>query len=132
MPYNYKLFLLRIVTLIVIFLKPYIYLPNTSARTGCYTRTSFKRILTGLNSEFSFSENGCHTKVKELNLPYYLHIARGRLVGFIPFPRILALCEMQTTSSRFLTRVAVSISYNDNHYTTSTTLTPYNCAKNDN
>ena len=29
----------------------------------------FMRGLTGLNSEFTFS--GCHTKVKELSLPYY-------------------------------------------------------------
>ena len=30
------------------------------------------------------------------------------------------LCEMQSVSSRIWTRVAVSISYNDNHYTTGT------------
>ena len=32
--------------------------------------------------------------VKEYSLPYYLPIAGGR-VGFIPFPRVLALSEMQ-------------------------------------
>ena len=31
------------------------YLPNPSARTGYDTRSIFKRILTGLNSVFSFS-----------------------------------------------------------------------------
>ena len=36
----------------------------------------------------------------------------------IPFPRVLVLCEIQSFSSRIWTRVAVSISYNDNHYTT--------------
>ena len=30
------------------------------------------------------------------------------------------LCEMQLASSRIWTRVAVSISYDDNHYTTGT------------
>ena len=42
-----------------------------------------------------------------------------RMVGFISFPRILVLCEMQSTSSRIWTRVTVSISYYDSHYTTS-------------
>ena len=32
--------------------------------------------------------------------------------------RIIALCEIQTTSSRIWTRVTVSISYDRNHYTT--------------
>ena len=41
-------------------------------------------------------------------------------MGLIPFPRLLVLCEMQSTSSRIWTRIAVSISYDDNHYTTGT------------
>ena len=45
-------------------------------------------------------------------LPYYLPI--GRIIGFIPFPRVLVL----SVSSRIWTRVAVSISYDDNHYIT--------------
>ena len=32
----------------------------------------------------------------------------------------MLLCEMQSASSRIWTRVAVSISYDDNHYTTNT------------
>ena len=32
---------------------------------------------------------------------------------------VLALCEMQSVSSRIWTRAAVSISYDDNHYTIS-------------
>ena len=32
---------------------------------------------------------------------------------------VLALCEMQSVSSKIWTRVAVSISYDDNHYTIS-------------
>ena len=44
------------------------------------------------------------------------------MVGFIPFPRVLVLCEMQSFSSRIWTRVAVSISYDDNHYITGTSI----------
>ena len=84
------------------------YLPNPSARAGYDTRSIFKQSLTGLNSEFSFS---------------YLPIAGGRIIGFIPLPRVLVLCEMQSVSSMIWTRVAVSISYDNNHYTTGTSLT---------
>ena len=92
------------------------YLPNPSARAGYDTRSFFKRSLTGLNSEFSFSWTSCLTKAEEPSLSYYLHIAGGRIIGFIPFPRVLVLCEMQSVSSRIWTRVDVSISYDDNHY----------------
>ena len=50
-------------------------------------------------------------------MPYYLPIAGGRIIGFIPFPKVLVLCEMQSVSSRIWTRIVVSISYDDNHYT---------------
>ena len=77
---------------------------NPSARAGYDTRSIFKSSLTGLNSEPS--------------LPFYLPIVGRRIIGFIPFPRVLVLCEMQSVSSRIWTRVAVSIPYDDNHYTT--------------
>ena len=80
----------------------------------------FKRSLTGLNSEFSFSETSCLTKAEEPSLPYYLPIAGGGIFGFIPFPTVLVLCEMQSVRSRIWTRIAVSISRDDNHYTTGT------------
>ena len=96
---------------------------NPSARTGNDTRSIFfKRSLTGLTSEFSFSKNSCLTKTEEPSLPYYLPIAGGRIIGFIPFPRVLVLCEMQSDSFRIWTRVAVSISNDDNHNTTGTFL----------
>ena len=76
-----------------------------------------KRGLTGLNSEFSFSSTSCLTKAEELSLSYYLIIAGGRIIGFIPFPKVLVLCEIQSVSSRIWTRIAVSISCDDNHYT---------------
>ena len=48
---------------------------NPSARAGYDTRSIFKRSLTGLNSEFSFSLTSCLTKVEEPSLSYYLPIA---------------------------------------------------------
>ena len=47
----------------------------------------FQWSLTGLNSEFSFSWTGYHTKVKEPSLPYYLPIAGDTLVGCILFSK---------------------------------------------
>ena len=94
------------------------YLPNLSSRVGYDTRSIFKRSLTGLNSEFSFFSTSWLTKAEEISLPYDLLIARGRIIGFIPFPKVLVLCEMQPVSSKIWTHIAVSISYDDNHYTT--------------
>ena len=59
---------------------------------------------------------------EEPSLSYYLPIAGGRIMGFIPFPRVLVLCEMQSVSSRIWTRIAVFISYGDNDYTTGTSI----------
>ena len=92
---------------------------NSSARAGYDTRSILKGSLTGLNSELSFSKTSCLTKAEEPNLSYF-PIAGGRIIGFIPFPRVLVLCEMQSVLSRIWTRVAVFISYDDNHYTTGT------------
>ena len=39
---------------------------------------------------------GYHTDVNEPSLFYYLPIAGGEIVGFMPFLRILVPCEMQT------------------------------------
>ncbi len=93
---------------------------NPSARAGYDKRSIFKQSLTGFNSEFSFSYASCLTKAEEPSRSYYLPIAGGRIIGFIPSPRVLVLCEMQSVSSRIWTRVAVSISYDDNDYTTGT------------
>ena len=93
---------------------------NPSARAGYDTRSIFKQSLTGLNSEFSFSLTCCLTKAEEPSLRYYLPIAGGRIIGFMPFLRVLVLCEMQSDSSKFWTHVAMSISYDDNHYATGT------------
>ena len=68
----------------------------------------FMQSLTGLNSEFSFSSTDNQAKAKKLSLSYYF--TGGRIIGFIPFPRILVLSEMQTALSRNWTLVATSIS----------------------
>ena len=52
-------------------------------------------------------------------------IAGRWIIRFIPFTRVLVLCEMQSVSSRIWTRVVVSISYDDNHYTTGTSFNLY-------
>ena len=94
------------------------YLPTPPLEQDMTQGQFFKRSLASLNSEFSFSLTSCLIKAEEPNLPYNLPIDGGRIIGFIPFPRVLVLCEMQSVSSRIWTRVAVSISYDDNHYTT--------------
>ena len=66
------------------------------------------------------TKTSCLTKAEEISLPYYLPIAGGRIIGFIPFPRVLVLCEMQSVLSRIWTRVTVSISFGNNHYTMGT------------
>ena len=102
----------------------YVYIfTNTSARVRYDTRSILTRSLTGLNSEFSFSYTCCLTKTEEPSLPYYLPIAGGRIIGFIPFPSVLVLCEMQSVLAKILTCVAVFISYDDNYYTTGTSYT---------
>ena len=54
-----------------------------------------------MNSQFSFSWTSCLTKAEEPSLSYYLPIAGGRIIGFIPFPRALVLCEMQSSRPGF-------------------------------
>ena len=62
-----------------------------------------------LNSGFALSYTVEQTMVKEPNVFYYLPKAEEVIGGFIPFQKVLALYEMQTASSRFWTRVTVSI-----------------------
>ena len=97
------------------------YLPTCLHTQVADTRSIFffEWSLTGLNSEYSFSSTGCHAKIKEPSLLYYLPLARGRTVGFIPFMRVLVLCEILTASSRIWTWVSISICYAHKHYTTS-------------
>ena len=66
----------------------FIIFTNPCTGAGYDTWSIFKRSLTGLNSEFSFSETSCLAKAEEISLPYYLPIAGGRIIGFIPFPNV--------------------------------------------
>ena len=91
---------------------------NPSARAGYDTKSIFKRSLTGLNSEFSFSYTSCLTKAEEPSLFYYLPIAGGRIIGFMPFPKGISAMWNAISLVQGWTRVTVSISYDDNHYTT--------------
>ena len=97
----------------------HIYQPLRSGRI--WHKVNFKRSLTGLNSEYSFLTS-CFTKAEEISLSYYLPIARGRIIGFIPFPRVLVLCENAVSLVQDWTSFAVSISYDENHYTTDTSI----------
>ena len=58
----------------------FIYLHEQDATQGQFVS------LTGLNSEFLFSQTSCHIKVKEYRLPYYLPIVGRNIVGMHTFP----------------------------------------------
>ena len=47
---------------------------------------------------------------------YYLLIAEERIVGFMSFPRVLALCEMQSASFKIWTQITGFITFDDNRY----------------
>ena len=105
---------------IYIYIYIYIYISLHTRRVR--HKVNFKRSLTGLSSEFSFSLTSCLTKAEEPSLPYYLPITVGRIIGFIPFQWVLVLWERQLVWSKIWTRVTQSISYDGNHYTTSASL----------
>ena len=69
-------------------------------------------------SEFSFWAS-CLNKAKEISLPYYLRLDWRKIVGFISFPKVRVLCEMQPVSSRIWTRVG------DSHYAMNTSIYTY-------
>ena len=68
------------------------------------TQSIFMRSLTGLNSECSFSGYGCLIYAKEPSLPKHLPISGEKIMGFIPFPWVLVICEIKTTLYRIRTR----------------------------
>ena len=51
-----------------------------------------------------------------------ISLARGIIVRCIPLLKVLALWRKEKGSYKIWTRVALLISYDDNHYTTSTTV----------
>ena len=72
------------------------YLANLSAQAVCNTRSIFKTT-SSLKLEFSFSLTGCSTEVKEPSLPYCLLKDWGGEQMYT-FPKVLALCEMESLS----------------------------------
>ena len=101
----------------------YMYLADPFDTNWVWHKLNFKAEFKNINSECSSAETSCHNKVKEPSIPNCLLKARGRIVGLILFSKLLKLREMQTASSRIWTRVAVSISNDDNNYTTSASTT---------
>ena len=65
-----------------------------TVRAGCDIRSFLSRVLKVWDSELCFSSTSNHSKVKDPCLRAYLSIARRRIAGFIPFPKVLALSEM--------------------------------------
>ena len=63
---------------------------------GYDTRAIFLAVF----NSFEFSFPSPRLVDEELSLSYYLPIAGGRIIGFIPFLRVLVLCEMQSVLSR--------------------------------
>ena len=100
----------------------YIYIYTTSLHDEDVIQTQFLSGVLEVSNPFSFSLTGLLTKVLVPDRPYYLPIAAGRTDGFLYFPRVLALWEMQITSYWIWTRLTVSISYHDNYHITSLTL----------
>ena len=85
---------------------------ETASCTSCTGITWLSPSISSSTIDFEFSFP--HDKIKEPSLPYYLSIVGGTIVGYIHFPRLLALCWMQTASSRFWTWVAEFTFFHDN------------------
>ena len=82
------------------------------------TQDKFSKSLTG----FLSLRQVVIPRLKKPIKPYCLLIAGGRVVGILPFPRVSALCKMLTAMSRIRTLITMSISYDNNHYTTNTSI----------
>ena len=103
---------------IYIYIYIYIYQPHIYiyifTNPGYDTRSIFERSLTGLNSEFSFSLTSCLTKAEEPGLRYYFTHSWRENNWIHTFPKDMSGIIWNQS------RVAVSISYDDKHYTTGT------------
>ena len=75
------------------------YLPNPSAtnRIQCQFLNGVKLVWI----QFSFSFTGCHTKVKDPSILYYLHIAEGRTWIRVFLKRIYEKVKIKWLRSRF-------------------------------
>ena len=80
----------------------YIYIYTNLSTRPDVTQSQF---LSGVQQVgISFSSASWVTKVEETSLPDYVTIAGGRIIGFIPFPMVLVVCEKKSVSSRIWTR----------------------------
>ena len=75
---------------------------------GCYTRSFFRCL---------FPWSAAIPILKKQSFLLFNQSSWERIVGYVPHPRILALCEMKIDLTRNRTRIPVSISYDDNYYT---------------
>ena len=80
---------------------------------------SFKQSLTGLNSEFFSLRLVAISRPKSLVCPLFTH-NWGENSWIHTFPKGISTMWNANSSSRIWTRVAMSPSYNDNHYATNT------------
>ena len=76
--------------------------------------SSLSRFTTGLNSVFLLQLQ--YSRLKSPVCPNYLSIARGRIIVFIHFPRVLVVCEIWTGLFRIWTWVAESTFNGDSYY----------------
>ena len=86
-------------------------------------KVSLNRNFTGLIQDCPFTRPVVIPRLKKKILPYYLPIANGKRIGFIPFPWLLLQCKMLIISSRIWTRVILFISNDGKYCTTNTSLT---------
>ena len=79
-------------------------------------KVNFKAEFSWFESRLFNLRSVSFTKVKQCSSTHYLSISGGKIIEFIPFPRVIGLCEMQIASFGIWTWVAVSISYDGNHF----------------
>ena len=78
------------------------------------------RVRIGMFQSINKPENKSNNSQNFREFWKLLQIDNTLIIGFKLFPRVLVLCKMLSVSSTIWTRVAVPISYDDNHYTTGT------------
>ena len=84
---------------------------------GQFLSVEFKQVSI---QSFSSPRLVASPRLKNTVFPTIYPIAGERIFGFIPFPRVLGLCGNAISLIQDLKRIAMFISYDDNHYTTGT------------
>ena len=98
------------------------YLLKSDKQVENDTRSIFMLRFPGLNSEFSFTQTACHTKIKMSSLLNYLSQDGGSNIGFIPSSKGISAMWNANSLIRIWNHITLAISYNDNHCTTSTSI----------